>query len=197
MGADSPDDSLLFAGGLPGARPSCASGPRPTRFPCWCSASRMRWRRSSCAGIPACSSSTGTSARRRGRRPGAPAQAAMRSRPSCRSRCSRPTTTRSRCRPGSRPGRTRSSPGSSLRPNSARGSTPCWCGPSGTSRCIPPPGSRAPPRSSARSGAGSSRSRSSRSATPTSTTSRNSTTATATTTATGSSTCCPGSCTTS
>ena len=107
----------------------------------------------------------------------------------------RPTTP-SRSRRGSRRAPTRSSPASSPRRSSAPGSTPCWCAPSGTSRCIPRPGCRARPRSSGRSAGGSNRARSSRSATPTSITSRSSTTATATTTATGSSTCCPASCTT-
>ena len=65
MGADSPDDSLLFAGGLPGACAGAAVGRRPTPFRCSCSTSRKRSRPSSCAATRACCSWTGTAAHAR------------------------------------------------------------------------------------------------------------------------------------
>ena len=60
MGADSPDDSLLFAGRRARCRHWSASGRGRTPFPSWSSAARMKSSPSCSGGIPACSSSTAT-----------------------------------------------------------------------------------------------------------------------------------------
>ena len=155
MGADSPDDSLLFAGRLSGAGPGAAVGggqlvPAAGVQP----AGRGRVDRAARATRACCSWTATTPGRGLGlvRRLKSDAFTAI------------VPVTDARRRPprGAGPGLVRRGVGrgdhrrSSRRPSSGPGWMPCWCGPSGTCRCIRPPGSRAPPRSSGRSGAGSS-----------------------------------------
>ena len=66
MGADSPDDSLLFAGGVSGPGPGAAVGRGQRVSAAGASASRKRSRPSSCAGIPASCSWTATTRRTAG-----------------------------------------------------------------------------------------------------------------------------------
>ena len=104
MGADSPDDSLLFAGRLPGARPGAPVGGRQCVPASGASAGRMRSSRSFCGGIPACSSWTATTPRNDGCGAGPPAQERRLHRDRARHHPRRRPTTRSRSRPGSRAG---------------------------------------------------------------------------------------------
>ena len=143
---------------LPGPGPGAPVGRRPTPSRCWSSADPDEVEAIVLRGHPCLLFVDGDGRRRGAASTWSAGSRATPSPPSCRSSCS-PAEHHAEQVAGLVRGRRGRGHHRDLlaRPSSGPGSTRCWCAPSGTSRCIRPPGCRAPPRSSGRSGAGWSR----------------------------------------